>query len=406
VKLLWVKTNLLHPLDSGGTIRTYNMLRCLREQHEITYVTLKSNGAEEYRRQASEYASTLIEVPWHGAPPRSNWRFYAQALANLRSDMPFALARYQVPALKDTLRTITDRSKVDVAVSDFLFPAPHFESLAGVPKLLFQHNVESLIWQRTWERSRGPMRPYWKRQAQRMEHWERCLTRQFDHVVTVSAEDADLMRTWIDSRRVTAIPTGVDTEYFRPKHLGVDGKNVLFVGSLDWIPNIDGVRWLVNHVWPLIQQRRPDARLHVVGRRPGREVKRLIARTAGARLWPDVLDVREHLWQASVVVVPLRIGGGTRLKIFEALGCQKAVVSTTVGAEGLPVLHGEHLLLADEATDFADSVLQLLEKPADRERLAMRGRQLVVEHHSWEQVAAKFTTLCQDVAAGNDRLYA
>ncbi|NIR44998.1 MAG: glycosyltransferase [Gammaproteobacteria bacterium] len=398
MKILWVKTNLLHPLNSGGVIRTYNMLRQLSREHEVTYVALDSATEATSRRRAEEYCLRLIQVPWRGAPRRTQWQFYVQALANLRSDLPLPLERYRVPQLEDALHGLTQRESFDIAVCDFLFPALHFSAVRGTPRLLFQHNVESLIWDRMWKHARGIARPYFRSQAERMRRWEARLAQGFDHVVTVSIEDARLMRKWFGLQNVTSIPTGVDTEYFRPQAGGPE-RDVVFVGSLDWLPNIDGVRWLLCEVWPIIRNNRPSARLHLVGRRPSRTIRRLTKRTPGIVLWPDVPDVRQHLWRAAAVVVPLRVGGGTRLKIFEALACQKAVVTTTVGAEGLPVANGRHALVASEATDFASAVLTILDDPEQRRRLGEAGRKLVSERYSWRAVADAFAEICRSVVS-------
>jgi glycosyltransferase involved in cell wall biosynthesis len=398
MKILWVKTNLLHPLDSGGVIRSYNMLRELKREHDVTYVALGSTTETESRGRAEEYCDRLVQVPWRGVPRRTQWQFYVQALANLRSDLPLSLERYRVPQLEDALRDLTQKEPFDIAVCDFLFPAPHFGGVQQTPKLLFQHNVESLIWDRMWKHSRGIARTYFRSQAQRMRRWENQLVREFDHVVTVSPEDAELMREWFGSHNVTPIPTGVDIEYFRPRE-GRPERDAVFVGSLDWLPNIDGIRWLLSEVWPMIRSQRPSARLHLVGRRPSRTIRQLLKRVPGIVLWPDVPDVREHLWQAAAVVVPLRVGGGTRVKIFEALACQKAVVTTTVGAEGLPVAHGRHALIVSEAADFASAVLQLLDDPEQRRRLGEAGRKLVSERYSWRQVADAFAEICSSVVS-------
>lgn len=394
MKMLWVKTNLLHPLDSGGTIRTYHMLRHLKRHHEIHYVTLVPRGSNGGAETAHEYCHRVTQIPWSGAPRRTQWRFYAQALANLGSSLPLALERYHVPALRDTLRRLTAAERFDIAVCDFLFCAPHFDAVSGIPKVLFQHNVETLIWERMAQASRGLARPYFASQARRMRRWEGRLARQFDHVVTVSPDDAQRMRHAFGIRAVSSVPTGVDGSYYHPAP-GLDGgRRVLFLGALDWLPNIKAVRWLLDEIWPRIRTQVSDAELCIVGRRPSRALGGAIGRTPGAQLYADVSDVRPYLWGATVVLVPLQVGGGTRIKILEALACARAVVSTPVGAEGLPLRHGVDVLLAATAEELADRTVELLRDETQRVRLGDAGRALVERSGTWERAAEAFTEAC------------
>ena len=374
------------------------MLRHLKRDHHVTYVALSANESPAEADKASEYCDRLVLVPWRGALTRRSPAFYLQALRNLRSQYPLALERYNVPALRESLVQLAPDQNFDLAVSDFLSPAIHFDSVHGVPKLLFQHNVETLIWERMAERAGTIGKMYYESQAQRMRHWEGSLARRFNHVVTVSPEDAQLMRSWFGLRRVTPVPTGVDADFFHARP-APSGQNVVFVGSLDWLPNIDAVQWMLNAIWPVIRQSCRTAQFHIVGRRPSRRLQKLVALHDGVHLWADVPDVREHLWSAAVVVVPLRVGGGTRLKIFEALACGKAVVSTAVGSEGLGVTPDEHIVIASRANDFATAVIALLHEERRRQQLGDAGRRVVVEQYSWKRAADEFAAVAETLVA-------
>lgn len=398
MRILWVKTNLLHPLDSGGTLRSYHMLRHLNRHHQITYVTLSTELSPPEAERAPEYCDRLVLIPWSGAPTRRSPAFYGQAVRNLRSEYPLALERYRQPAVRESIMSMLAEEDYDLAVSDFLTPAMYFDGGHGLPKLMFQHNVETLIWERMAERAGLIGRAYYRSQARRMRHWEGELARQFDHVVTVSPEDAQLMQDWFGLDAVTSVPTGVDADFY---HTGPEphGQDVVFVGSLDWLPNIDGVQWFLDDVWPAIRKHCPQATFHVVGRRPGRRMLRMLADRPDVRLWADVPDVRDHLWSAAVVVVPLRVGGGTRLKIFEALACGKAVVSTAVGAEGLGVTPDRHLVIASQANEMAEAVVRLLHDAPRRRRLGEAGRHIVVQQYSWQRAAKEFADVAEKLVA-------
>ena len=191
-------------------------------------------------------------------------------------------------------------------------------------------------------------------------------------------------------QRVAAVPTGVDVAYFQPTAEAQPATDLVFVGSMDWMPNIDGAVWFVNEVLPLIRRKMPDCSLGVVGRTPGREVTELAERESRIRITGTVADVRPWLWESKVSIVPLRIGGGTRLKIYEGMAARTPVVSTTVGAEGLDITPGENILIADEPEAFAEACVRLLNDGNERRRLADAAWQHVETKHSWEAAAVQF----------------
>jgi glycosyltransferase involved in cell wall biosynthesis len=270
-----------------------------------------------------------------------------------------------------------------------LSSAPHFSDLSRA--VLFQHNVEAMIWKRHVEHAGSPLRRYYfRRQARLMLEYERQVCSSVKSIIAVSGADAAKMRELYGVSRVTAVPTGVDVGFFRPPEGAQPTADLVFVGSMDWMPNIDGVVWFVTEVLPLIKRKLPDCSLAVVGRTPGREVTELAERESGIRITGTVADVRPWLWESKVSIVPLRIGGGTRLKIYEAMAAGTPVVSTTVGAEGLDISPGENILIADEAGAFAEACVRLISDRDERSRLADAARRHVETKHSWEAAAGEF----------------
>jgi glycosyltransferase involved in cell wall biosynthesis len=264
------------------------------------------------------------------------------------------------------------------------------------PCVLFQHNVESMIWERHAAVAASPLRrAYLRRQWHRMLAFERHQCRQFDHVVAVSPEDAEWFARAYGVRNVTSVPTGVDTDYFQPADHGPQDPHALvFTGSMDWMPNGDAMQFFADDVLPGIAAELPDVTLSIVGRKPSPAVRALAARHPRLSVTGTVPDVRPYLARARVFVVPLRIGGGTRLKIYEAMAMGKAIVSTSIGAEGLPVRHGEHLLIADTPAAFAAAVLRLLRDPEEAAALGVRAAQLVRSRFGWRQAAECFAEVC------------
>lgn len=390
MKILWVKTDFLHPTTRGGQIRTLEMLRELHKRHEVHYVAFDDPLSPEGLKRSSEYASYSYPVP-HRIVPKNSPAFALQLLEGLVSPIPVAGMRYRSAAMRDTIEKVIATNEFDAKICDFLFPSINIADLRTWT--LFQHNVESVIWERHAQSGKtAAHRAYFALQAKRMSQWERKVCRSVAQVVAVSETDENLMRSRFGIGQVSSVPTGVDVEYFAKPESSSILYDLVFVGSMDWMPNIDGMRWFLAHVFPLIRQEKPDCQLAIVGRNPPQALLDA-AKDPGVTVTGTVPDVRPFLWQSALSIVPLRVGGGTRLKIFEAMAAGTAVVSTTIGAEGLPVRHGETIQIADTAQQFAADCLYLLADAQARQKMARQAADLVVGNYSWEQVTKGFERL-------------
>jgi polysaccharide biosynthesis protein PslH len=401
MRILWIKTELLHPIDTGGKIRTYQMLRSLVRNHDITFLCLHHGStSSDARESANEYCMKLVTVPFRPAPKESA-AFYLDLFENAFSRLPYAVSRYRSRLLKEQVTNLAPLH--DLVVSDFLFPSYAVPTGLTVPSVLFQHNVEAMIWERRASIPQNPIRKaYMREQWRRMRRLEGEECRRFDHVVAVSAGDAAIFRTQYGAPSVSDIPTGVDLEYFSPRApRPKDNPELIFVGSMDWLPNEDGVCWFSEHVLGRVRQLVPNVRFTIVGRSPGSAVRKLAELDPGIEVTGTVPDVRPYLERGAVFVVPLRIGGGTRLKIYEAMAMGIPMVSTSIGAEGLPVRTGEHLLIADEPEEQASAIVRLLQKPQVAFELASNALVLVQGHGSWESVANHFLNNCLNARAFN-----
>jgi glycosyltransferase involved in cell wall biosynthesis len=221
---------------------------------------------------------------------------------------------------------------------------------------------------------------------------------QADAVLTVSDTDREMFAKLVPRNKITTVQTGVDVDYFRPAPGKEQANMMVFTGSMDWMPNEDGILYFVAEILPLIRREIPDARLLVVGRSPSGRVKELAVRDSLIEVTGTVEDIRPFMDRAAVYVVPLRIGGGTRIKIFEAMAEGKAVVSTTIGAEGLPVADGQNIVIADRPSDFAGRVVTMLRDSDLRHSLGDAARKLVEENYSWGSVARQFAEVLGRVA--------
>jgi glycosyltransferase involved in cell wall biosynthesis len=392
MRILWVKADLLHPATSGGRIRTLNMLRALRRTHHISYVALDDGSVTTSDiEQSREYAQTLDLVP-HPLIPKEHPRFYFDVARRALASPPVVLSRYRSDAWRARIEaTVAAHGPFDLGICDFLTPALSFPSVP-FPVVLFQHNVEARIWRRRVETARGITRLFYAQQHRKLVRWEGQLSHQFDGVVAVSESDAAEMREAYALPRVGVVDTGVDTNWFRPTAQPRTPGHLVFLGSMDWMPNIDGVQWFVRDILPQIQAQVPGVTLSIVGRSPTAEVRALAS--DAVTVTGTVDDVRPYLAKASALVVPLRVGGGTRIKLFEGLAAGVPTVSTRIGAEGLPVVDGEHVELADTPEGFASRVVALLDDPARAARLSAHGAALVQSRFSWDAVAAQFLEAC------------
>jgi sugar transferase (PEP-CTERM/EpsH1 system associated) len=397
MRILWLKTELLHPVDKGGRIRTYNMLKELKRNHHITYLALDDGTADENARAlAAEYCQELICIP-HTTKPKFSPGFYAELVGNMFSSLPYFMKKYQSRRMRLAIEEQAQDKNFDVLVCDFLQPSINIPEDLRVPAVLFQHNVEAMIWRRHYEIQKNPaVKAYLFGQWRRTVTYERKACRRFNMVIAVSEADRETMRSEYTIDKLGNVPTGVDTNYFSPnKDQATQPYTLVFTGSMDWLPNEDAIQFFIKQVMPIIRRDCPNVNLTIVGRNPYQSLIELGKRDPSIIVTGRVDDVRPYMDRAAAYVVPIRIGGGTRLKIYEAMAMAKPIISTTIGAEGLPVEHGRHLLIADSPEDFAAQVTKILCDPDLATSLALNSQRLVQEHFGWGSVSESFVKLCE-----------
>ena len=364
------------------------MLRRLHRRHEVHYLTLDDGLQPEGPVRASEYCRHFESVPHH-APAKRSLAFAGQVAAGLISQLPVAVSRWRSEEMRRRAGEMCEREKYDAVVCDFLFPAPNVPGLERA--VLFQHNVEAMIWRRHAEHGATPFhRAYFRLQARRMEEYERLVCRTVRRVVAVSENDARAMEREYGVVEVGSVPTGVDVDFFAPPDAAEEKTDLVFLGSMDWMPNIDGAVWFAAEVLPLLRRSHPECSVALVGRSPSATVTALAAKDPRICVTGTVPDVRPWLHEAKISIVPLRVGGGTRLKIYEAMAAGVPVVSTTIGAEGLDVVDGKTIRLADSAAAFADACADMLDSASARQCMAAAARTMVAERYSWEAVTDVF----------------
>lgn len=396
MKILFIQKRILFPTDAGMKIRTLNVVRSLARWHDVTYLCNVEDADRPYLNCMQSLGVRLETVPWRETP-RGGARFYGELLWNLLSPYPYNVAKDYDPRLKRRAAELLAETSYDLVVCDFVQMAQNVDGLKLPASVLFQHNVEAEIFRRMALAGSLPRRVYLGHQYRKMRQFEAEAGRRFDRVVAVSDRDRSAFEHDYGWSHVRTIDTAVDTEHFQPVDAPDVPGRLAFVGSLDWLPNEEGVRWFIHHVWPRIRLERPDATFRIVGRNPPASLAR-VAETPGVELIGTVPDVRPYLAESQVVVVPLLTGGGTRLKIYEAMAMKKANVSTALGAEGLPLTPDEHLLIADDAEAFAAAVLGLLNDAQRRKAVGEAAFELVTQSYTAEAVARQFEAICLEAA--------
>lgn len=397
-----VDEELPYPPTSGKRIRTLNLTLRLAERHRLTYICHRNADADEARRAASFFAEHGIEtvVVGRSVPSKSGLGFYARLAANLLSPLPYSVASHTSDGLKAALRHHAATRPVDLWHCEW---TPYAEALRSVPgrRVVIAHNVESVIWRRYYETEQGMLRRWYVgRQWRKFERFERRALAEADRTVAVSGVDAERFRRDFGVERVEVVENGVDTAFFRPGATPRTPGRMLFLGSLDWRPNLDGVTRLLDDVFPAVRAAEPDATLALVGRNPPAWLRRRAADMPGVALHGDVPDVRPFLADCSLMVVPLRIGGGSRLKILEALAAGVPVVSTRVGAEGLCLEAGRDLTVSEDNDTLAAALVAALRQPGVMARQAASGRARVLARYDWSTLADEMERVWLDCVTG------
>lgn len=380
-----------YPANSGKRLRTLNLMLHAARRHRITYVGRCGADSEEARVAPTFLGNHGIEailVP-HPVPAKSGSAFYLRLFANLFSAWPYSVASHQSQPMRRAVAQIAAKQRVDVWQLEWATYLPTIDpSLAG-PRVVIAHNVDTLIWQRYYENEENFLKKaFLKTQWQKFRRFEEEAFRQTTRVVAVSEQDAQLIREQFGQPRVDVVDNGIDRAFFEQVRGQRDSSRILFLGALDWRPNLDAVGLLLDKIFPMVRGHEPTAQLVIVGRHPPDDLIKRVTQSRGVEMHADVADVRPYLGESGVMTVPLRIGGGSRLKILEALACGLPVVSTKVGAEGLLLKPGEDFVQAEE-DEMASALVHAIRNPREMLAKAEHARRLVLDAYDWSVLARK-----------------
>ena len=386
------------PATEGGRIRVINLLKHLSPACHITLLAPKTFNSTSRDEQIIRDMGVDLVVA--GDMPHLS----IGSIRAVACGYPIPLAKYRLKTFAERLRRLIEEKKFDVVQFEMLHAGQYLPVLRrsslnrDTSSILIQHNIDSIVWTRLCRNASSPLRKLGAFiQSLEFRRLERRLCPMFDLCVCMSEQDAERLGRIAPDVRIEIVPNGVDLEYFRPREDEVRWNRIVYVGSMDWYPNEDAVLYFYERIWPIIRGEIPEAEFYVVGQYPGPRVKALDSMD-GVHVTGLVDDIRPYVASAAVFIVPLRIGGGTRLKILEALAMGKAVVSSGIGCEGLDLTDGEDLIVADGPEEFAGWVIRLMRDEAERERLARSGRKKVVNRFGWDRMAEEMLRIYADLA--------
>jgi glycosyltransferase involved in cell wall biosynthesis len=390
MKLVWFSHFVPFPPRGGNLQRSFNLIRQMSKSYEISLVALNFLGdpperlrsyTEELKKYCKDVQIWELPYPWKGM------KWWVESVWSPLFKAPFScralfsaqmLARWQ-QILRDCPGALLHFDSIDLA----LFA----RSTSGFRKVLNHHNCESAMAFRRSENEPNPLKRFYLRlQARKLANMERSICGAFDVNTVVSEGDAALLRAISPTAQIHVVENGVDMNYFAPSEIEEEPQSLAFTGSLDWYPNVSGMDFFVREVWPRVKNDFPDARLYVAGKNPPEQILRWSKDDSSIDVVPNPEDIRLWLAKASVFVCPILDGGGTRLKVLDAMAMANAVVSTTIGCEGLRVTDGENILVADTPQEFAGKVKLLMSNEELRHRLGRAARALVEHEYSWERI--------------------
>jgi sugar transferase (PEP-CTERM/EpsH1 system associated) len=378
MNILFVCHRLPFPPTRGGKIRPFHIIKHLNESHSVTVVSLAESVQElEEGLGLKKYCKNLIAEK---LSPQVRW---IQAYLSLLGGTPSSVAYFRSSRLMRRVKEVLEREHFDLVFVHCAFVAQYVLDIQGSTRIIDFGDLDSEKWFGYSLHKPFPLSLGFKIEARKLRNYEKMIASQFNHCTVTTRGELDSFQKLNVPTPCNVIPNGVDLNYFHNNSKSPQvSNNIVFVGRMDYYPNIDGAEYFVNDILPIIRQQRPNVTFQIVGSNPGRRVYRL-ASTPGVSVTGHVSDVRPYLTEAEVAVAPLRIARGVQNKVLEALAMKIPSVTTPQVARGLEAIEGEHLLVGNGPAMFAKQVLRLLEDSALRTRISEAGRRFLEEHHTW-----------------------
>jgi sugar transferase (PEP-CTERM/EpsH1 system associated) len=396
MRLLWFSHIVPYPPQGGNQQRSFNLIRQSSKTFQVDLVAFNQQGysrdeTRDYTRELKKHCSS-VEI-WDLPHPQRSVRWWLDLLWSPLRREPFTCRAFWSPRLAARWRqTLHDHSGALLHL-DSPDLALYATAAGGFRKVMNHHNCESAMAFRRAEVEPNPLKKMYHRiHARKLARLERDVCHEFDVNTVVSELDAEALRAGNARAHIHIVENGTDADYFSPADVREEARSLIFAGSLDWYPNLSAIQFFLRSVWPLLKFPCPDVRLFLAGKNPSDSLLHRAGQDPNITVVSNPADMRPWLARASVFICPILDGGGTRLKILDAMAMAKPVVSTSVGCEGLHVKHGENILVADAPQDMAREILRAFEDGELRKRIAAAGRTLVETRYSWETIGRELTS--------------
>ncbi len=391
MNILFLSQIVPYPPHGGVLQRGYNLIREISKDNEIHLLafvhpdTLADDELiNDARNHLLQYCKTVdFFTLW---PKKSILHKYIAFAAGFFYTLPFSTLAHKSIQYRRRMQTILHENDIDVVHFDTIGLAPYLEYTANAATLITHHNIESTLMHRRSKVEKTWLgRYYVALQSLRLRKYEISESPRFDLNVMVSGTDEDELKSMTHDIKTVVVPNGVDVEYFSVRNEN-QSNTIIYTGGMNMFANKDAVMHLIDDIWPQIKSRVPDAVFKIIGQDPPAELLAIAAEDKDIQVLGYVDDIRPYVAESAVYVVPLRVGGGTRLKVLDALSQGKAIVSTSVGCEGITVTHGENIFIEDDDDAFANRVVELFNDQSLRKRLGLNARLLAEQKYAWESI--------------------
>lgn len=382
LNILFVTTKLPYPPLDGGRIAVLETIKRLSGRgHHVTLCCFSYSDDPQKVKVMEQFCNVKLIH-------RDTRSRLVPALLNIFSPISYTISKYRCKKMGKMISLLLTSQLFDLVHIEHLHMAHYLPIVKtyGLPVILREQNVETLLVDRFAQKVRGLQSLYARTQVAKLRRFESTACEQADLCLAITDEDEKRLRELNPRIKTAVVPAGVDIEYFNPKNRSLEEPyTIVSVASMDWLPNTDGILWFCNQVFPQIKQQLPQIKLYLVGNNPPTSIQKL-ADSKNIIVTGFVEDVREYIARGSVFIVPLRIGSGMRLKILQAMAMGKTVISTYIGAEGIKATHGKNVLLANNPEEFATLTLYALNNPTLRQQIGREARRLVEVYYSWDRI--------------------
>ncbi len=395
MKILIIDEEFPYPLNSGKRLRTSNLTYELAKENDVSYLAFGEQESQAARHFKSKNIQPIAVTPLQNK--KSGLFFYIKLLANIFSPEPYIVTSHYSQEFETALKRLVSEQSFDVIICEWTPYSQYVKNLQKVKSIIVAHNIESDIWKRYYDNESNQLKKFYVGlQYKKLLRFEKACFKWVNGATAVSSIDASFMEKLNLHYKPAVIENGVDTEFFTPSDTNIIRTRLAFTGSMDWRPNQDAAEFFANEILPLLKKSIPDIEAYFVGRNPPAHIQEL-GKIDGITITGMVDDVRTYIAEAALYIVPLRIGGGSRLKILEAMSMQKPIVSTTIGAEGLEVTDNHDILIADSPQDFCDTILKALDDKPLCDKIATNGHSLVHETYKWSSIGKKLIQYLSDL---------